>query len=440
MDFKSYKQKLQKFIGIKSVSTDSKYQPEINKTVNWLKTLLKKSGFSVKTLKGPKTNPIIFGSYNKSSSTETILIYGHYDVQPASKDEGWTYDPFKMTEKNGRLLGRGVVDNKGQVLIHIHTITNLIKSGKLKYNIKFIIEGNEETGNEDFSKIIKDNKELLKCDHVVVSDGEITNDQPTIDAAFRGGSNLTVTFKTAKTSLHSGIYGGAIPNAAHELSKLIAKFYDDNNKVTIPGFYKDVDKVTKEELANNKSISFSLKELKKMTGVKQLLTEPRYDFYTQVGLRPMITVTGLKSGYIGEGYNNIVVNTAEARINFRFVISQKPKSVLSAFEKFVSKNTPDYVEYKIDKSACWSPIKLNVSSDKFKEVKDLLEETYKDSVIFKYVGGSIPAIVDFKEILGKDTISVGLANEDCNMHGVDENFRIDLIKKGLRFSKVFFGE
>ena len=206
-----YKKLLKEYVSIKSISTDENYAGEMKRMVSWLSDLLKKNSFKVELLPGKKTNPVLFAEYIQSNKLETVLVYGHYDVQPGEKEDGWKSEPFTLTERAGRLYARGVVDNKGQNLIHIVTVLNLIKEGKLKYNVKFLIEGNEETGNADMRNILMKHKAKLKTDHIIVSDGEIAGNTPTIEASLRGGFNMKVTFTTAKNNLHSGLCGGAVP-------------------------------------------------------------------------------------------------------------------------------------------------------------------------------------------------------------------------------------
>ncbi len=433
--YREYQNLLSKFVGFKSISTDPKYVGEIGKTALWLKELFKKNSFSVKLLKSKSANPVVFARYNITNNSQTVLIYGHYDVQPADKSDGWNSDPFKLTESKNRLFGRGVVDNKGQILIHIFTAINLIKQGKLNYNIKFLIEGNEETGNTTLSNIIKKYKKEMACNFVLVSDGELTNNNPTIETSLRGGFNCTLVYKTAKNNVHSGIFGGAIPNASHELIKFLDKIYNSDNSVSIKDFYKNVDKISHDEFKNNIKLISEAGNICKLAGVKKLLTEKKYDFFTQTGLRPTIQITGLKSGYITEGYSNIVPNEAMAKINFRIVASQKAKQIAKLFEMFVKENTPDYVGYKLSFSGLHDPVKVSLNNDYVKEAEKILENIYGKKTSRKNVGGAIPFVGDVKSILGVDTLLVPLSNEDCNMHGANENFDIKLIEKGLEFSK-----
>ncbi len=367
------------------------------------------------------------------------MLYGHYDVQPANKADGWNTDPFKLAITKSRLFGRGVVDNKGQFLIHVATILDLIKHNKLKFNIKFLLEGNEETANPEIAGIIKENKDMLAADIVVVSDGEIVGNNPVIDSSFRGGFNIKFIFKTANTPLHSGIYGGAVPNAAYELSKTLAKLYDNQNKVSFADFYTGAPKPTTLQIKNNKSFPFALKDILKGVGVKQALTEIETDFLTQTGLRPTAQISGIASGYIGEGFANIVPNTAEVKINVRTAPGQKPKPVLEALLKFFKTNTPKYVKLTSEIEGIHDGAMFDMTTQKVKHAVALLEKAHKTKVFFKNVGGALPVIVHLNKILKTDTLSISLCNEDCNMHGVNENFKIDLVKKALEFSKLFFG-
>lgn len=436
-NFVKYKSLLADYVGFKSVSTDSKYKPEMRRVVDWLGKYLIKNGFRVKSLTVKNSNPLLFASYVVSPKAETVLVYGHYDVQPANAKDGWKSDPFKLCESGGRMVGRGVVDNKGQNLIHILTVVQLIKERKLKYNVKFLIEGDEETGSSSWAEIFGKYKRDLAADYILVSDGEIAGEKPTFEASLRGGFNLTLTYTTGKNNLHSGIAGGAVPNAVHELATFISRLYNDNNQVAISGFYKDADPISGFQRRNNRAIS-TKGEVLKIVGTKVLLPEKGMDFYSQTGLRPTIQVTGFKAGYIGEGYANIVPCTAEARINFRVVKSQKPADVLKAFREFVKKNTPRYVDYKISVFGMHNPVKIDINSAKAREVRGLLKRVYGREAVIKYVGGAIPFISSAKEVLGVDSLSVSLGNDDCNMHGVNENFKIDLIKKGLVLSRMFF--
>ncbi|NCP47205.1 hypothetical protein AUJ42_01455 [Candidatus Collierbacteria bacterium CG1_02_44_10] len=437
--FEEYKKLLAEFLKLKSVSTDPKFQPEIRKTVAWLKKIFLKAEFEVEIWPGRKANPMVFASYHVSDELDTILFYGHYDVQPAAKKDGWNNEPFDLVQKRNKLFGRGVVDNKGQILAHVFTASELIKEGKLGHNLKFLIEGNEETGNDDLADTMKQNKSKLDCDILMVSDGELTNNKPTIEVSLRGGFNCTLIYKTGRNNLHSGIFGGGVPNAGAEMIKFLAKVFNADNSIKYTEFYKRVDTISRPQLLNNKRLVREANDLAELAGVKILLGEKGVDFYTQTGLRPTIQITGLKVGYVDQGYANIVPAEAEVRLNFRIVASQKAEVIARNFEKFVKKTTPKFVDYELKFSGLHDPVKIDTENKYFDVVEKLLKKVYGSKVNRKNVGGAIPFVGEVKKILGVDTLMVPLCNEDCNMHGANENFDVDLVMKALEFSKEFLG-
>jgi acetylornithine deacetylase/succinyl-diaminopimelate desuccinylase-like protein len=431
-----YKETLAEFLAFRSVSTSKEYEAEIAMAVDWLKVLFERETFKVQVF-GGYGNPIVFASLQADPKLETCLVYGHYDVQPADRSDGWSSEPFKLTERDGRLYGRGVVDNKGQLLIHALTIFRLAGQRQLGYNIKFIIEGNEETGSGDLGQFIKDRQDLLAADFALLSDGEF-GEFPVIEAGFRGGFNATLTLATSHTDLHSGIYSSAAPNAAHELAKILSTFYDHEHKIRISGFYDDVDDIEEEILAANRNLPFNPEAHKRNTGNSSLLLEPGYDFYTQIGLRPAIQVTGLQSGYTGEGYRNSIAARASAKINFRLVKSQDPHKIAGLFEKHILENLPNHVKYRLEFHDFHEGVKLGLNNDYTRAAIQAISRSHQRRPAFKFCGGGLPVVTHFDQLLDLPTLSVPLANDDCAMHAVDENFRFDYLDRGLAFSQEFF--
>ena len=433
----TYRQLLGEYIANKSISTDPAFQSGVQATVAWLKQLFESHGFSFTAVEG-YGNPIVVAHYETDPKLQTCLIYGHYDVQPADAADGWDSDPFTATERDGRFYCRGAIDNKGQNLVHIVSIFDLIKDGKLAYNVTFMLEGDEETGSPLLSKFIADKRDLLKADFILISDGELTANLPTIELGFRGGFNLTLTLKTSTTDLHSGMFGTGAPNSAHEMAKLLASLYDQDNHIAVPGFYDGVDEVTDDIRKNNERIPFSEEEFHKLSGAKGRLSEPGYDFYSQTALRPTIQVTGIKSGYMGEGYRNSIPASTSAKINFRLVLHQDTDQVVKAFSDYVRQTVPVYVDVDIDVSDPYDGIKLSPDSEYVQKAYKVLCEVYVSEPLYKYVGGGIPVVTFFHDTLGTPTVSVPLANEDCYMHAANENFTLDCLEKGLDFSRRFF--
>lgn len=436
---KTYNELLSKFISFKSISTDKSFKQEVSATADFLISTFSENGFSTEKVEG-YGNPIVLANLEVDPTLPTCLIYGHYDVQPAEKSDGWDSEPFEVREDENRIYARGIVDNKGQVLIHIATIIDLIKSGKIKYNIKFMVEGDEETGSPLMENFVKDYSEQLHCDFLMISDGEIISDYPVLDAGFRGGANTTLTLTTASTDTHSGIYGGGIPSASHEAGKFIDKLFDKNYHVQIPGFYDAVDEIPSEILENNKNIPFSKEELERITGVKSALIDGDYDIYTATSLRPTVQITGLQSGYVGEGYKNGIPAKSIIKANFRLVKSQNPEEIMEKYEQFIKDNLPEYVSYKLEISDPYEGIKLDLDNDYIKEAYSALEDAFGKKPFYKFSGGGLPIVTLFVEELGvKNALMVSLGNEDCNMHGINENFDKNILEKGLAFSRKFFG-
>lgn len=432
-NFPAFLQLLKEYIGYKSVSTDTAFATEIEQLVKWLTALFTGYGFTVEILQGPNTNPVILAELHVSDQLKTKLIYGHYDVQPASVEDGWKADPFLMREQDGVVIGRGAVDNKGQNLIHIFTAMRLIETNRLGCNLKFLLEGNEETGNADIAHLVAKYKDRLKCDTIIISDGELPGDRPTIEESLRGGGNVTLTFNSAKNDLHSGIYGSGVPSSTKELVAFLAKMLLPDGTVTIPGFYDSVDEISSKQLTKNRGLLELTNPVKDGTVATMI---GKYDFNTMTGIWPAIEISGLQSGYTGVGYKNIIPANSEARINFRLVASQTPEAFKFMLEKYVADNVPNYIKYNLSFDMLYPPVKVDIASLEILEIMKHQKRIYGMEPIIKNVGGSIPIVVDFKNILGLDSILLSFGNGDCNMHGTEENFRIDLIQKGLEMSEV----
>ena len=435
--FEQYKSLLSELVKFKSVSTDASFLSEIQATVGWYKKLFQDNGFTVQVVEG-HDNPLIVADYVADSSLKTVLVYGHYDVQPASKEEGWDSEPFALSERNGRLYARGVIDNKGQHLVHVVNVFKHIHNKTLGYNIKFLIEGAEEIGSPNLERFIKENRKFLKADFVLLSDGEISGNMPNIEIGFRGIFNATLNIKVGNVDLHSGMYGGFAPNAIHELAKIISKFYTEDNRISEDELYLESAPITKEILENNKNIPFFQEEYEKITGKRKFFTENNLDFYTKTGLLPSIEVTGIQSGYAGEGYRNAIPHKALAKINVRLSPTQDPQRVFASFKKFLKKITPDYIDWDINCDQSGKGVFVEVDNEHVAGAKKILETVWQKPVALKYVGGSLPIITFFKDNLDLPTLSIPLVNEDCNMHGANENFELSYLEKAMEFSKIFF--
>lgn len=433
----SYLPLLSSFITYPSISTDPAHKNDMISTADFLVDLLGNAWFTAEAIPG-YGNPIVVAKYVSDPAAETVLIYWHYDVQPADIKEWRTADPFTLSERDWRIYARWAVDNKGQIMIHIATVLDLIQQDTLKYNIVFMIEWDEETWSPHLEQFISDHKELLQADYTLISDGEIIGDHtPTLTAWFRGGCNLTLILRTASDDLHSWLYGNIAPNSAYELSLLLGKLYDKQAMITIPGRYEDVAPITPKIIQNNKTVPFSLEDTKKITGITSLYTPAWYDPVTANGLLPTIEISWLQSWYTDSWYRNAIPAQSLVKINFRFAPGQDAEKMIALFSQRVADELPAYVEHTIETSDLYNAITLRTDYPKVQEARDLLKDIYWRSPVLRFCGAAIPVTGLFQDMLWQTVIVVDLANEDCHMHGVDENFSLSCIEKGLEFSKRF---
>ncbi len=422
---------LRDFVSIKSISTDPSYASGVIEAARWVAQYAKSNGLMVKTVKG-FGNPIVIARSKPEKNKTTVLVYGHYDVQPASKKDGWKTDPFVLTQKGSKLFARGAADNKAQILTHLFVVGNLLKKNMLGFNVIFLIEGNEETGSGNLPAFVQKHRKDLACDCILISDGELARDNhPRLEAGFRGGVNLEVQLITARDDVHSGLFGGVMPSAAHELAKLISTFHDRNGRIQIPGFYEGCE-------ISEPSDEFDNKALLKLTGSQKIFARNPGEFDERVGKGPALEVTGLEAGFIGAGFRNSIPARATAKINIRSAPYQDPKVLVKKLKSFLLSNTPDYCRLRISPSESISGMTFSLENPFAQRAKDILEEVHGKTLVAGYSGGTLPIANEFKRVLKVPQLLVPLANFDCGMHSASENIGLAQIKKGLKFSERFF--
>lgn len=384
----TYKQLLNQYIAFASISTDSAFADTMKQTALWLEQQFTKHGFKTKSIEG-YGNPIVLARYEiQDPDAETVLIYGHYDVQPAEREDGWQSDPFTLTERDGKLFARGAVDNKGQCMVHMASVFDLIQRDALTYNVVFMIEGDEETGSPTLPQFIEDYKDDLKADFSLVSDGEIIGDLPMIETGFRGGVNITVDMRTAKTELHSGAYGGIAPSASHELALLISKIYDpETYRIQIPGFYDHVEEIDSSLHQATKEVPYDTQAVKKITGIQSLVQDPDFLPLENLAYRPTVQITGMHSGYVGEGYKNGIPPTATGKFNFRLVKGQDPLLIVQQFKDFLSQEIPSYVSYTVQVTDPYKASRVNTDNRYVERAAYILEKHYGNEALYVGCGG-----------------------------------------------------
>lgn len=433
----SYYQVLKELVAMKSISVNTEYMNDIEKISIYLNAMLQDNGFDSEIIHG-YGNPVVLWKYFVDKSLPTMLLYGHYDVQGADFGEWRTNDPFSLYITKDKIYGRGVTDNKWQFLIHLLTIFDLIESKKLWYNVVVLLEGNEQTWSPYIEQFMNDYRQQLLSDFCLISDSSIVWSTPCIDVWYRWWINLKLHIKTADTDLHSWLYGGLVPNAIHEINKILAKLYDSNNKITIPYFYYDVEDVAFDVLVKHKKIKINEQKILDDFWIKTLLKDKNFDFLTQIGLMPTIQVTWIYGGYTRDGYKNTIPNKAVAHMNFRIVKHQNSKNTLAAFDQWLQTTLPDYLEYELDVWSMYEPVKIDMNNFYIKKAESVLQQIFDKQVFYKYSWGGLPIVEILERVVNTKPVLIPLVNEDCNAHGVNENFAIDLIEKWFQFSYEFF--
>lgn len=422
---------------IPSLSADPAYNDQMDKAAAWLVSKLKGIGFEAKVL--PSDRPVVYGErLDAGEDKPTVLIYGHYDVQSPEPLNEWSSDPFKPEIRANNIYGRGTADDKGQLFTWIAAVEALLDQGSLPVNVKFLIEGAEEVGSKGLDEFVADNKTLLKADICLLSDNHsLSETQPVITYGLRGLTYMEVHVKTLSFDVHSGIYGGNVLNAANVLAEMIAKLKDDNGKVLIPGFYDSVRKVDSTESKELEKYPFTEEEVMKETGAKKVFGEKGFSVQMRAGARPTLDVNGLWSGYTGAGPKTAIPAEAHAKISMRLVPGQTSKEIVEKFGDYVKSITPDGVEIDVVELHGAEPLLLDKNSKYFKAAEEAFEKVFGNGPLYELSGGSIGITVDFKNILGIDSVMMGYGLPDDGLHSPNEKMSLSMWEKGIRTNVEF---
>jgi acetylornithine deacetylase/succinyl-diaminopimelate desuccinylase-like protein len=411
---------------IPSISADPAYKDDIIKTAKAVKTSLENAGCKIVEICDTPGNPIVYGEHIINKDLPTILVYGHYDVQPADPIELWNSPPFepviRKTEKHpeGAIYARGACDDKGQMYMHIKAFELMIKIDMLPCNVKFMIEGEEEIGSTSLEWFVKRNQEKLRNDVILISDtGMISNEQPSITTGLRGLSYLEVEVTGPNRDLHSGLYGGAVANPINILAKMIASLHDENNHITIPGFYEKVVEATIEERAEMARAPFSLDSYKKEIDIDEVYGEKGYTTNERNSIRPTLDVNGIWGGYIGEGAKTVIASKAFAKISMRLVPDQDPDEITNIFTRHFESIAPRSVKVKVTPHHGGQPYVTPIDNIGYKAANKAYTETFGVTAIPQRSGGSIPIVALFEKELKSKSILMGF--------GLDRNILVFLI-------------
>lgn len=422
-----------------SISADSKYKEDIVNTANFVADKLKESGADKVEVCPTAGNPIVYGEKIIDPSLPTVLVYGHYDVQPADPLELWDTPPFEPTIRDGKIYARGAADDKGQFYMHVKAFEYMMKNNTLTCNIKFMIEGEEEVGSANLGTFVKENKERLKNDVIVISDTSmISLEQPSLETGLRGLSYVEVEVTGPNRDLHSGVYGGAVANPATILAKLIASLHDENNHIAIPGFYDDVVELSKEEREALNKAPFDIEEYKADLGINEVWGEKDYTTIERTGIRPTLEVNGIWGGYIGEGAKTVLPAKAHAKISMRLVPNQNSEKITHLFKKHFESIAPAYAKVKVTPHHGGEPVVTPTDSIAYQAAEKALEEAFNKKPIPTRGGGSIPIVALFEKELNVKTVLLGFGLDSDNLHSPNEKYGIDNYLKGIETIPLFF--
>jgi acetylornithine deacetylase/succinyl-diaminopimelate desuccinylase-like protein len=430
------------FLRFPSVSTDEKFAGKVKECADWLSKKLTTIGLESKVVP-TKGHPVVWARNKHKSGRPTVLLYGHYDVQPPDPLDLWDSPPFEPVLKNGYVFARGATDNKGQILSHIIGIQETLqKDGDLPVNVDLVIEGEEEVGSQHLGKFLTDNRDALKCDVVLVSDtGMIAPRTPTISYGLRGVAALEIKVTGPKMDLHSGIFGGAVANPAAALARLLATLHDQKGHVAVEGFYDDVLPLQDWERDAWKKLPLDPdSEMLKETGAPSLFGEADFSTLERIWARPTAEINGIGGGYQGPGTKTVLPSHVMAKLTFRLVPNQQADAVIDLVKKHLQKNLPAGVTIEMT-SGHHGPWYLTDPHSKFgKAAQRALKRSFNKDAALIREGGSIPIVSDFRKILGVETLLIGLALQDCKAHSPNENFPLENFEAGIRMNQAVLQE
>lgn len=433
------------FIKIPSVSADIKFKQEVLKAASFLEENLIKIGADNVQVFQTLGYPIVYADKIIDPNLPTILVYGHYDVQPADPYELWDSDPFNpvvkktKTHPQGAIFARGACDDKGQMFMHLKAFEAMYKSNELYCNVKFMFEGEEEVGSSNLEKFVRSNIDLLKADVVLVSDtGIINNSTPSICVGLRGLSYVEVEVTGPNRDLHSGLYGGAVANPINVLSKMIASLHNENGTINIPGFYNDVIQVSNSDRKEMAKAPFNLEEYQSDLSIKEVYGEEGFTTNERNSIRPTLDVNGIWGGYIGEGAKTVLPSKASAKISMRLVPNQKSTNITNLFETHFKKIAPNYVKVKVTPHHGGEGVVIPTDFPAYLAAKKAMETTFGKTPIPVRSGGSIPIVPMFEEVLGLKTILLGFGLDSDVIHSPNEHFGLFNFYKGIETIPWFY--
>ncbi|MDX1652155.1 MAG: dipeptidase [Brumimicrobium sp.] len=444
---KKFLKELFELLKIPSVSADPKHKSDVQEAAQMVASHLTEAGAENVEICQTKGHPIVYAEKIIDPALPTVLVYGHYDVQPADPMELWDTPPFEPTVKKtknhpeGAIFARGACDDKGQMFMHIKAFEAMVKSNELPCNAKFMIEGEEEVGSENLGIFIKENKERLNADIILVSDtGIISNDTPSITTGLRGLSYVEVEVRGPNRDLHSGLYGGCVANPLNILSEMIARLKDENNRISIPGFYDKVEVITEEERSEMNRAPYDENKYKEALNIKDVHGEKGYTTRERGSIRPTLDVNGMWGGYTGEGAKTVIPSKAFAKISMRLVPHQDPDEITRLFKEYFESIAPESVRVMVKPHHGAQPAVTPIDSSGYQAASNAMEKSFGKKPIPLRSGGSIPIVALFEEVLGLKTVLMGFGLDSDAIHSPNENYGLFNFYKGIETIPYFYKE
>lgn len=426
-------QEMKDFLGIPSISALSAHKTDIQRAAEWLVDALQAAGLENVKMMPTEGNPIVYADWLHADSDTTVLIYGHYDVQPVDPLELWQTPPFEADIRDGKIYARGATDDKGQVFMHIKALQALLQTeGKLPVNVKFCIEGEEEVGSPTLEPFVEKNKELLAADVLVISDTPmLEKGKPAICYGLRGLAAMQIDVRAANGDLHSGIYGGGVANPLHALASIIASMHDESGKVAVEGFYDKVKPLADEERQAFHDLNYDEEALKKELNVGELYGEEGYSFLERTWSRPTLEINGMYGGFQGEGIKTVLPSEAHTKLSCRLVGEQDPKEIQDLIEAHVRKHTPAGVQVQFTRMDTGRPFETPYDHPVIRVAMRAYEKAYEATPALTRMGGSIPIVEGFGRLLQLPIVLMGFGLPGENFHAPNEHFHLENFDKGL---------
>jgi acetylornithine deacetylase/succinyl-diaminopimelate desuccinylase-like protein len=434
-------EQLKTWVRIPSISTDPERAGDVKRAAEWLAADMRRVGIENVQIFPTAGHPVVYGDWlHAGADVPTVLVYGHYDVQPADMVDGWDNNPFDPIERDGKIYARGSSDDKGQAFVHIKAAESLlISEGKFPVNVKFLIEGEEEIGSEHLVTFVTANRELLKSDICVISDGAIlSEDQPAIVYALRGLVYMELEVQGPAHDLHSGGFGGTVHNPAQALAEIITALHNPDGSVSVPGFYDDVVPLDDEERAELRKTDWAVEDWKAATGAPQPWGEPQFTIRERIGARPTLEVNGFASGFYGVGAKTVLPAKALAKISCRLVAKQNPEKIHAQIRDYVAKITPPTVRSEVRMIHRGDAASVELKIPAMQAAISAYEKGWGKRPVFMREGGSIPIVADFRRELGVPVILMGFGLNTDGAHGPNEHYSIDMFYKGIDTAIHFY--